>query len=67
MIQKIRVKDGKDGAASEKFILLNDDMIVTIEQKEDNLFQIFLVDGRILYMTLEMFTEHFDEEEELYT
>jgi hypothetical protein len=64
MIQKIRVKDG---AASEKFILLNDDMIVTIEQKEDNLFQIFLVDGRILYMTLEMFTEHFDEEEELYS
>jgi hypothetical protein len=64
MIQKIRVKDG---AASEKFILLNDDMIVTIEQKEDNLFQIFLVDGRILYMTLEMFTDHFNEEEELYS
>jgi hypothetical protein len=64
MIQKIRVKDG---ASSEKLILLNDDAIVSIEQKDENLFQIFLVDGRILYMTLEMFTEHFDEEEELYT
>ena len=56
---KIRVKDG---AAGERFVLLNPEAIVSVEEKEDNLFQVFLIDGRILYMTSEMFLEHFEEE-----
>lgn len=56
---KIRVKDGASG---ERFVLLNPEAIVSVEEKEDNLFQVFLIDGRILYMTTEMFIEHFEEE-----
>jgi len=55
---KIRVKDG----ASERFVLLNPDTIVSVEEKSDNLFEVYLVDGRIFKMTLEMFQEHFEEE-----
>ena len=62
---KIRVKDG---AAGERFVLLNPEAIVSVEEKENNLFQVFLIDGRILYMTSEMFLEHFEEElEEKYS
>jgi hypothetical protein len=56
---KIRVKDEASG---ERFVLLNPEAIVSVEEKEDNLFQVFLIDGRILYMTTEMFIEHFEEE-----
>lgn len=62
---KIRVKDE---AAGERFVLLNPEAIVSVEEKSDNLFQVFLIDGRILYMTSEMFLEHFEEElEEKYS
>jgi hypothetical protein len=55
---KIRVKDG----TSERFVLLNPEAIVSVEEKSDNLFEVYLVDGRIFKMTLEMFKEHFEEE-----
>jgi hypothetical protein len=55
---KIRVKDGK----GERFVLLNPEAIVSVEEKSDDLFEVFLIDGRILHMTLEMFQEHFEEE-----
>jgi hypothetical protein len=55
---KIRVKDG----TGERFVLLNPEAIVSVEEKADDLFQVFLIDGRILYMTTEMFIEHFEEE-----
>lgn len=55
---KIRVKDG----SGERFVLLNPEAIVSVEEKADDLFQVFLIDGRILYMTSEMFLEHFEEE-----
>jgi len=55
---KIRVKDGN----GERFVLLNPEAIVSVEEKADDLFQVFLIDGRILYMTSEMFLEHFEEE-----
>lgn len=62
---KIRVKDE---AAGERFVLLNPEAIVSVEEKSENLFQVFLIDGRILYMTSEMFLEHFEEElEEKYS
>jgi len=55
---KIRIKDG----AQERFVLLNPEAIVSVEEKTDNLFEVHLVDGRIFTMTLEMFQEHFEEE-----
>lgn len=55
---KIRVKEG----SGERFVLLNPEAIVSVEEKADDLFQVFLIDGRILYMTSEMFLEHFEEE-----
>jgi hypothetical protein len=61
---KIRIIDGNE---NEKFILLNEDAIVSVEQRNENLFEVYLVDGRILKMTLEMFTEHFEEDEETYS
>lgn len=57
---KIRIKDG----TKERFVLLNPDAIVSVEEKSENLYQLFLMDGRIMYMTFEMFQEHFEEEEE---
>lgn len=62
---KIRVKDGASG---ERFVLLNPEAIVSVEEKDSNIFQVYLIDGRILYMTSEMFLEHFEEElEEKYS
>jgi len=58
---KIRIKDGNN----ERFVLINPEAIVSVEEKSNNLYQLFLVDGRIMYMTLEMFEENFEEEAEV--
>ena len=42
--------------------IINPDAIVSVEEKSNNLYQVFLIDGRIMYMTAEMFLEHFEEE-----
>lgn len=60
---KTEVLDGS--RRKTKFVLLNPDAIVSIEQVEDDLYQIFLIDGRIYHMTLQMFQENFEEEEEI--
>jgi len=58
MMIQIRVLD-KNG--KEKLILLNENAIVSIEEVSKNMFNVFLVDGRVLNMNLEMFTEHFEQ------
>jgi hypothetical protein len=47
-----------------KLILLNPDAIVCIEQVNEDLFELYLVNGKIYQMTLQMFQENFEEEEE---
>jgi len=59
---KIEILNG----TSKRMVLLNPDAIVSVEETGDNLYTIFLLDGRKYYMNHEMFIEHFEEEEERY-
>lgn len=58
MMIQIRVLDNNN---QEKLILLNETAIVSIEEVSKNLFHVFLIDGRVLKMNLEMFNEHFEQ------
>ncbi len=60
---KTEVLDGSK--KKKKIVLLNPDAIVSVEEVEEDLYQIFLIDGRMYYMTLQMFQENFEEEEEI--
>lgn len=57
----IKVKILDNGV--EKMILLSESAIVSVEENFPDLYNIYLIDGRILHMTQEMFIEHFEEEE----
>lgn len=58
MMIQVRILDGK---GNEKLILLSETAIVSVEEIKKNLFNVYLIDGRVLQMTLEMFTEHFEQ------
>ena len=63
MLLKVRILN-KSG--EEKFILLNQNNIVSVEEVAPDYYNIHLSDGRIVVMTEEMYKEHFvnDEEED---
>lgn len=56
---KIRILDN----GKERMILLSESAIVSVEENYPSLYNIYLIDGRILHMNHEMFVEHFEEEE----
>ena len=56
---KIRILDN----GKERMILLSEAAIVSVEENYPELYNIYLIDGRILHMNHEMFVEHFEEEE----
>lgn len=61
MLLKVRIvsKDGK-----EKFILLNQNNIVSVEEVTPDYYNIYLSDGRIVVMNEEMYKEHFVNDED---
>lgn len=45
-------------------ILINPDCIVSVEQESEDLFKVYLTDGRVLMMSQEMYDVNFEEFEE---
>jgi len=56
---KIEVLD--KNLKTKRMVLLNPEAIVSVEQSTDNLYIVYLLDGRTYHMTFEMFIEHFEE------
>jgi hypothetical protein len=56
---KINGIQGKD-----KFILINPECIVSVEESGYDNYNLYLTDGRVLRMTTEMYEDNFDEEED---
>lgn len=49
---------------NEKYILINQSNIVTVEEVAPDYYNVYLSDGRILRMNEEMYQDHFVPDEE---